>query len=203
MTSDDTGVSVKANLEVTPEPKPRDPRPAEDSREMTALIRELDREDATAYRALMTHGLEAHVDSFRISLQDEGEPLIPFASRKPDAFTLGAWLDGNLAGTVSFERDAREKCRHKGLLYRMYVHADASGRGIGRMLIQETIGRVREMDGLEQISLTVVSSNARAKRLYASQGFTAYALEKNALKMGGAYYDEEQMSLFLRGSASG
>ena len=163
-----------------------------------AFIRELTQEDDKAYRALMSYALETHTDSFRISPLDEGEPLIPFSSKKPDAFTLGAWLAGNLVGTVSFEREARGKFRHKGLLYRMYVHADASGLGIGKMLIRETVRKARAMAGLEQINLTVISSNARAKRLYASHGFAAFALEKNALKMGDAYFDEEQMSLFLR-----
>ncbi len=168
-----------------------------------AFIRELAPDDATAYRALMAHALQAHADSFRISLLDGGEPLIPFSNKKPDAFTLGAWLGGNLVGTVSFEREAREKFRHKGLLYRMYVHAEASGLGIGKMLIRETVRKAREIAGLEQINLTVISSNARAKRLYASQGFAAFALEKNALKMGDAYFDEEQMSLFLREGSIG
>lgn len=166
-----------------------------------AVIRILVQEDEKAYHALMAHGLEAHADAFRISLLDEGEPMVPFARKKPDAFTLGAWLAEKLVGTVSFERDAREKFRHKGLLYRMYVHADASGSGIGRMLIQETVKQARKMAGLEQINLTVISSNVRAKRLYASQGFASFALEKNALKIGSAYFDEEQMSLFLREGA--
>ncbi len=168
-----------------------------------AFIRELTPEDDKAYRALMAYALDAHADSFRISLLDEGEPLTPFSRKKPGAFTLGAWLAGILVGTVSFEREAREKFRHKGLLYRMYVHADASGLGIGKMLIRETVRKASEMAGLEQINLTVISSNARAKRLYASQGFAAFALEKNALKMGDAYFDEEQMSLFLREGGTG
>ena len=165
----------------------------------SVTIRELAPADVPAYQALMLCGLKEHVESFRISLQDAGEPMIPFASGRPDAFTLGAWLaDGRLVGTVSFERETRAKFRHKGLLYRMYVHADASGTGIGRMLIRETVKRAREIEGLEQINLTVIASNSRAKRLYASLGFSSFALEKNGLKMGDAYFDEEQMVLFLR-----
>lgn len=161
------------------------------------VIRELLPSDEPAYKALMALGLERHPHAFRISMEDEGEPLVPFAKKKPDAFTLGAWLDGNLVGTVSFEREAREKFRHKGLLYRMYVHADASGMGIGRNLVQEAVRRAREIPGLEQINLTVISSNSRAKRLYAAEGFVSFSLEKNGLKMGETYFDEEQMALFL------
>ena len=162
------------------------------------IIRELTPADTATYQALMLAGLREHAESFRISARDVGEPMVPFASRRPDAFTLGAWLDdGHLVGVVSFEREAREKFRHKGLLYRMYVHADASGRGIGRKLIQETVRRARKIQGLEQINLTVVASNSRAKRLYSTEGFRSFALEKNGLKIGDTYFDEEQMALRL------
>jgi len=161
-------------------------------------IRELTSADTVAYQALILCGLREHVELFRTSAQDVGEPAIPFALSGPDAFTLGAWLaDGQLVGVVSFERESRTKLRHKGLLNRMYVRADASGRGIGRRLIQEAVKRVREIEGLEQINLTVVASNTRAKRLYFSEGFMSFALEERSLKMGEAYFDEEQMALHL------
>ena len=162
------------------------------------MIRELTSPDAAAYQSLMRRGLVEHAESFRISIQDAGEPMVPFASSRPDAFTLGAWLaDGQLVGVASFERETRVKFRHKGLLYRMYVRADAAGTGIGRKLIQETVRRARQIEGLEQINLTVVASNSRAKRLYSSEGFKSFALEKNGLKTGDSYSDEEQMALFL------
>ena len=161
-------------------------------------IRELTSADTVAYQALILCGLREHDESFRIAAQDAGEPMVPFATSRPDAFTLGAWLaDGQLVGVVSFERETRTKFKHKGLLFRMYVRADASGRGIGRRLIQETIKRAREIEGLEQINLTVVASNSRAKGLYSSEGFKSFALEERGLKMGETYYDEEQMALRL------
>ena len=162
------------------------------------MIRELTPTDTAPYQTLMRCGLREHAGSFRIAEQDEGEPMVPFAVSRPDAFTLGAWReDGQLVGVVSFEREKRAKMRHKGLLYRMVVRADASGRGIGRKLIQEAVKRARKIDGLEQINLTVVASNARARHLYASEGFTSFALEKRGLKMGETYFDEEQMALRL------
>jgi ribosomal protein S18 acetylase RimI-like enzyme len=161
-------------------------------------IRRLSLADTEAYVTLMHSGLSDHPESFRISPNDAGEPLVPFASSKPDAFTLGAWLeDHRLVGTVSFERETRVKFKHKGLLYRMYVHVDAAGRGIGRRLIRETVARARKIEGLEQINLTVVASNVRAKHLYSSEGFKSFALEERGLKMGASYFDEEQMALRL------
>ncbi|MBI3561577.1 MAG: GNAT family N-acetyltransferase [Gammaproteobacteria bacterium] len=151
-----------------------------------------------AYQTLILCGLREHIELFRISAQDAGEPMIPFASSRSDTFTLGAWLeDGQLVGVVSFEREARAKLKHKGLLYRMYVRADTSDRGIGRSLIQEAVKRARKIDGLEQINLTVVASNTRAKHLYSSEGFKTFALEERGLKIGETYFNEEQMVLRL------
>lgn len=162
------------------------------------IIRELEPADTAAYQNLICTGLRDHDESFRIAIQDSGEPMVPFALKKQDAFTLGAWLpDDQLAGVVSFEREARAKLRHKGLLYRMYVHADAAGQGIGRKLVQAVINRAKTIEDLECINLTVVSSNTRAKTLYASEGFRSFALEERGLKMGESYFAEEQMTLRL------
>lgn len=149
----------------------------------------------------MLVGLEKHIDSFRISAHDAGEPLVPFATKRSDAFTLGAWDGVQLVGAVSFERETRDKFRHKGLLYRMYVHENASGKGIGRMLIREAVERARHIGGLEQVNLTVLANNSRARHLYVSEGFISFALEPRGLKMGDAYFDEEQMVLRLSGAA--
>ena len=153
---------------------------------ISMIIRELISTDVTAYQTFMLCGLQAHPESFRISAKDAGEPMVPFAPSRVDAFTLGAWLhEGQLAGVVSFARETQEKLRHKALLYRMYVRAESSGRGIGRNLVQEVVRRA------------VVSLNLRAKRLYGSEGFTVFAREERGLKMGEAYCDEEQMALRL------
>ncbi|MCA9499929.1 MAG: GNAT family N-acetyltransferase [Nitrospira sp.] len=161
-------------------------------------IRELTSTDMSVYQALMLCGLQEHPESFRISAQDAGEPMVPFASNHSDSFTLGAWLDGGqLAGVVSFARETQEKLRHKGLLYRMYVRGEASGRGIGRKLVQEVVKRARAIEGLEHINLTVVSLNLQAKSLYTSEGFTSFAREERGLKIGESYFDEEQMTLHL------
>jgi GNAT superfamily N-acetyltransferase len=162
------------------------------------IIRELTSMDVSAYRALMLCGLQEHPESFRISAQDAGELMVPFASSHVNSFTLGAWLnEGQLAGVVSFARETQEKLRHKALLYRMYVRAESSGRGIGRQLVQEVVRRARGIEGLEHINLPVVPLNLRAKRLYTSEGFTVFAREERGLNTGEAYFDGEQMALRL------
>ena len=160
-------------------------------------IRRLSQADLPEYTALLRSGLAAHPDCFRIGPGDTQDP--PQVGGTEEHFTLGAFSDGGgLVGIVSFARETQTKMRHKGLLFRMHVTAEASGQGVGRKLIRDCVGLVRALPGLEAITLTVVASNAGARHLYASEGFVPFAREPNALKMGDTYYDEEQMRLDLR-----
>ncbi len=151
------------------------------------------------YKLFFMNGLHQHGAYFRITPDDERSEAFPTKST-PDSFTLGLLTDSDeLTGIVSFQRDGqnRRKMQHKGLLFRMYVAAGHSGQGLGRWLLEETIRRVREQTNIEQINLTVAATNITAKRQYEKIGFRSFALERNALKVGDTYYDEEQMVLFL------
>lgn len=160
---------------------------------------ELTTTDNFGYDAFFTQGLRKHGDCFRISPTDQASEPFP-TSGQDDSFTLGLLTDTDeLAGVVSFGREGqtREKIRHKGLLFRMYVAAEHSGQGYGKILLDEIIRRARLLPNLEQINLTVIATNTVAKRQYEKVGFRQFAFEKNAIKKGDTYYDEEQMVLFL------
>ena len=164
---------------------------------MAALLRPLTEADLSAYRALLMPGLEQDADSFRIAPDDEQDASFPTHNR-PDSFTLGTFVDNRLAGVVSFQREGadRVKLRHKGLLFRMYVSPGFRGQGLAGLLIQAVVDRARQLDGMEQINLTVVTTNP-AKRLYERFGFRSFSLEEKAIKWRGTYLTEEAMKLVL------
>lgn len=162
-------------------------------------------QDTASYQAFLMTGLRDHPDAFRLSVKDEAGAAFPTRGTA-DSFTMAAvdTATGRWLGVVSFARegdtregDTREKLRHKGLLFRMYVLADSAGKGIGRALIQTVINRARALSNLEQINLTVVASNERAVRLYASLGFVPFGREERAIKYNGQYFDELAMALRL------
>ncbi|GAB3643027.1 GNAT family N-acetyltransferase [Spirosoma arcticum] len=162
-------------------------------------IIELTNEHPHDYKTFFMGGLHAYRSCFRISPDDEAREPFP-TTGTADSFTLGLLTEaGTLAGVVSFQREGqtREKLRHKGLLFRMYVSTEHGGKGFGRQLLNDLIRRVREKTDVEQINLTVAATNESAKRLYERAGFRSFARELNALKDGDSYYDEEQMVLFL------
>lgn len=59
----------------------------------------------------------------------------------------------------------------------MYVASQLRHMGIGKSLLMELLNKAKAIQGLEQISLGVVSSNEQAKGLYASVGFQICGLE--------------------------
>ena len=77
----------------------------------------------------------------------------------------------------------------------MYVRPEARGTGLASALVRSLIEHAREH--VEQIQLTVVSNNPRARRFYQRMGFSEYGLEKKALKFNGVYFDEILMVKFL------
>lgn len=167
-------------------------------------IQELTITDQNLYKSFFTKGLEAHADCFRITPADEQKEPFPTQGNS-DSFTLGAFSETDeLLGVVSFEREGakRQRLKHKGLLFRMYVSAEHGGKGIGKKLIEELLLRVKTQTDIEQINLTVVSTNHGAKNLYKKFGFQSFSVEINALKTNGTYYNEETMVLFLKEPSS-
>ncbi|MEP1032795.1 GNAT family N-acetyltransferase [Ekhidna sp.] len=149
------------------------------------------------YKKLVHQALIDDHECFRISPNDDLD--IPFLTSENDCITLGAFEEDELIGVATFKREGsnREKLRHKGLLSRMIVSTNHRGKGIGKQLISEIIRRAREIEDIEQINLTVIPTNEKAKSLYEQFGFKTFASEPNAIKWKGRYFTEDQMVLLL------
>lgn len=159
-------------------------------------VRALLAADSTEYSALWRLALTEHAAFFRISIEDEPRPRIP-TKFTDESFTLGAFQNSRLVGTLSLDRETRTKLRHKALLSRMFVHPSAAGQGVGTTLVKEALIRARTVVGLRQLVLTVLATNERAIGLYASAGFEIFAHEAGSVKSGAHYIDELQMVHFL------
>lgn len=79
----------------------------------------------------------------------------------------------------------------------MYVAPEATGRGVGRALLNELLARAARIDGLRQIQLLVGSRNEAARKLYGSVGFRKYGCEIGALNVDGVFHDADLMARFL------
>ncbi len=163
-------------------------------------IHPLDASHAEAYRQLRLEALEQYPEAFASSYEEEQAwPIERFSNRlnTSDKFTLGAWLDQTLIGSVTLIPEQRTKLKHRANIVAMYVRPEHRSSGIGRQLMQQAIELARELGHIEQIYLSVMAHNEPAKRLYMALGFEAYGKDWRALKIGDAYHDEELMVLFL------
>lgn len=165
------------------------------------MIRMLNKQDAEAYQTIRLEALRVNPEAFGSTYEREAAFTVEEIGRRiaPEAgkFTLGAFEEDRLIGIVTFFRDNGPKTKHKANLYGMYVSADCRGKGIGGKLLDTLIKEARQLDGVEQITLTVVQDNERAKALYVNSGFVVFGIEKNALKVEEIYYDEAWMVYFL------
>ena len=167
-------------------------------------IRRLGPADLPAYKQLRDAMLAAHPEAFTSDAQTE-------RLRPPDSylarlgaqraggadFTLGAWDGAALVGAISSESDPRLKVRHIAHLIGMMVDGAQRGRGIGRALLEASIGELRRAEGLEMITLSVTAGNAPAINLYERAGFVRYGSLPRALRVDGRYHAKDQMVLVL------
>jgi RimJ/RimL family protein N-acetyltransferase len=151
------------------------------------------------YKMFLATALQSDEESLLITLKDNSHAPFPTKDRN-DSFTLGAYAKNVLAGVVSFARDGedREKLRHKGIIFSMYVSKEFRGHGIAKELLEELIKRVKTISDIEQINLIVITSNSRAKQLYEKFGFEKFGTEQNSIKWEGKYFSEDQMVLRLK-----
>jgi ribosomal protein S18 acetylase RimI-like enzyme len=160
-------------------------------------LRQLNRDDAAAYHAIRLEYLTLHPDAFGSSASEQAALSIDVSvDRLVTNPTVGGFVNGDLAsdlaGVATLIPQPRLKERHKGTLAGMYIRASARGTGLADAVVQWILERARA-DGLEQVTLTVVASNDRARRLYERWGFIVYGIEPRAFKIGQTYYDQALM----------
>ncbi len=167
------------------------------------IVRVLTPEDAVPFNRLRRERLEQAPRAFAESIAEhEAIPLSAIAarlSRSDDNFVIGAFTPKReLAGMAGFARETRLKARHKAIVWGVYVRPRWRGEGAGRAILTELLNRARALPGLEQIRLTVATTQDAAKRLYESLGFEVFGTERHSLIVDSEYVDEYHMVLWLR-----
>jgi RimJ/RimL family protein N-acetyltransferase len=163
-------------------------------------IRVLTPHDVEAYRALRLEALTTEPAAYTSSAEDfEKENLEAVAARLEAKafgnFIMGAFNAEQLVGIASFVPETRLKVQHKGNVFGVYVTASERGKGVAKKLMLALLERVKTYPRIKQINIAVMTSQVAARNLYLSLGFEVWGLERNALKLGETFYDEEWLVL--------
>jgi ribosomal protein S18 acetylase RimI-like enzyme len=171
-------------------------------------IRILTPDDAAEWWRLRQESLAHDPEAFGASIEDEHTLSVEevrrrLAARPEEFFIVGAFDRGQLVGMSGFYREKSAKARHKSGVWGVYVTPSHRGQGLARKIFEKLLAQAAAIPGVEQILISVATTQAAAAKLYRSLGFETYGREPRALKVGGRYIDEEFMLLHFDKSASG
>jgi ribosomal protein S18 acetylase RimI-like enzyme len=159
-------------------------------------IRRLVPADSETFRLIRLEGLQNDPEAFGSTFEKESsEPPEFWVDRINQNAIFGGFAEDRLTGVAGFYVLSVPKLRHKGVLWGMYVRPEARGSGLAAALVERLLEHAAKE--VEQVQLTVVVSNPRARRFYQRMGFVEYGLEEKALKYKEVYYDEALMVKFL------
>jgi len=162
-------------------------------------IRLLTPDDAGEWLRLRIEALEQEPQAFSASLDEYRFLSVDEVKRRlwssEDAFLVGAFERCQLLGMAGFLREKGPKIRHKGRIWGVYVTPQARGKKLGRKLMEQVLQRGLAIKGIEQILISVATTQQSAVNLYRSLGFTPFGREPRALKIGGKLIDEDYLVL--------
>ncbi|MFN8575267.1 MAG: GNAT family protein [Candidatus Sericytochromatia bacterium] len=166
---------------------------------MIINYRTLSISDFEQYSLLRELALDTYPESFastNIEEKDKRQDGFNSIIHSEFNFFMGVFDNANLIGSVLFSREIKNKMKHKGNIFAMFLKTEYQGKGIANKLLKETLNKAFNIDGINQINLAVNASNSSAIKLYEKNGFKTYGFEKNSLFINNKYFDDLLMVLF-------
>jgi ribosomal protein S18 acetylase RimI-like enzyme len=168
--------------------------------ELNLVCRRLHPGESRVYRDLRMESLRRYPDAYGALLDEErARPRLPFEDAidlgTADRFVVSALRGGRPLGMAAFARREGGKKRHRGEITQVYVAPEARGRSTGAALMRTTLDLAFALGDIDQVELSLVTTNASALRLYTEFGFETYAAHTNYLKLGDRAWDQFHMLL--------
>ena len=144
-------------------------------------------QDAKPYRSLMLQAYEQVADAFTSSVEERAAESESWWIERIGGPGLGkaafgAFLNGELVGSVALAFSRKVKTRHRVQLLGMFVSPRNRGLGVGQALLEAAGQYALARDGVRSIVLTVTDGNAPAMELYRAFGFESFGTEPMAIR---------------------
>jgi ribosomal protein S18 acetylase RimI-like enzyme len=160
------------------------------------IVRRLTETDLGDYRQLRLSALRTTPDAFGSTYDAEAaQPDEQHARRLATSVVFGAYSEDQIVGILGCKRYEGARELHKAFLWGFYVEPRYRRSGVATHILDASLQAMQPM--VEQVLLTVVSTNRPAIALYQRFGFRPYGTEPRSLKTAGVYTDETLMVLFL------
>lgn len=129
-------------------------------------------------------------DPAAFSSSYEEEKLLTIEEwRRRTRNTLFAFADGTPVGSVGYYFNTKKKTRHVAGIFGVYVTAGHRGQGIGRMLVEGALSRIRGKKRILKVQLSVNPELRPALELYKNCGFVVTGRATKELRIGPRFYD--------------
>jgi len=138
------------------------------------VLRDARPSDLAAIRAIFNHWIEHSTASFRVVPDSEEQTRAWFEGRSPAHPALVAEENGEIVGWASLSPHKPTGGYRHTVELSVYLHPDALGRGLGRVLVGELLERAREA-GHHAVLGGVCTEQAASMRLHEALGFTQVA----------------------------
>jgi len=168
---------------------------------MDIIIRKLQPHESAIYRVMRLACLKNAPEFFGSTYEEEVlNPKFFFETYietdSPDHVMFGAFDGEQLIGITGFNRMARKRASHRGEFVQVYVEPAYRGQNIGEKLLRHVVDYAFGLEGIEQVQLSVITSNTRAIKLYEKLGFKTFGVQPRYFKVENDYLDQQFMQLF-------
>ena len=168
---------------------------------MDIIIRKLQPHQSAIYRVVRLACLKNNPEFFGTTYEEEVlNPKFFFETyietNSQDHVMFGAFDSEQLIGITGFNRMARKRASHRGEVVQVYVEPAYRGQNIGEKLLRQVLDYAFGLEGIEQVQLSVITSNTTAIKLYEKLGFKTFGVQPRYFKVGDGYLDQQFMQLF-------
>ena len=167
---------------------------------MNITISKLNPSEWSKYKKLRLEALKNEPSSFGSSYEDSlklpdntWREQLQKSQDEDSNVMFFAKDDNHPIGMIGAFWKNKEKTKHIGNIFGVYVDPKYRSKGIGKLLMEAILNKLNNMPQIEKIKLSVVTQQTSALKLYEKYGFKSIGKCIRELKVGDNYYDEYLM----------